>query len=156
MTTIYQAYPAEQLPLPSTDFSSKPVTNTVQTQFTSGRVRRRRLGYGKYHTVKLTWSLSPEEYDFFMGWWEFVLSLGTMPFIIEMATGAIFGEHTCQLIGEPDCSLNSYFWRVSCDAVLLKKPEMAQIDVIYAMDPTAPAMVMTIPGIMQSYYTRSW
>ena len=122
-------YPATELPLPQADYSSKPVTNTVTTAFTSGRVRRRRMGYGKYRTVKLTWQLSPEEYDFFMGWWEYLLKLGTEHFTVEMATGALFGPHVVMLTDDPEEALQGYFWRVSCNAILYSKPELPEYEI---------------------------
>lgn len=122
-------YPTAELPLPQADFTSKPVTNTVTTTFMSGRVRRRRLGVGKYRTAKLMWQLSPEEYDFFMGWWEHVLRLGTEQFTINMATGATLGPHVVLLADDPDESLSGYFWRVSCNAVIYSKPELPEYEV---------------------------
>lgn len=157
MTTPgYEAFPSGLLPLPQADYGAKMQTNTVSTTFTSGRVRRRRMGYGKYQTAKLTWLLSPEEYELFMGWWEHVLSLGTRPFSIEMATGATLGEHLCLFVNDPDSTLSDYFWKVSLDTVVYKKPEMDELGVITAIDPTAPGGIMLIPGVMNTYYTRSW
>lgn len=129
-------YPTTELPLPQADYSSKPITNTVSTSFSSGRVRRRRLGYGKYRTAKLIWQLSPEEYDFFCGWWEFILKMGTEHFTIEMATGALFGAHEVLLVGDPDEVLSGYFWRVSCDAVIFSKPELPEYEIVIRQDGT--------------------
>lgn len=126
---MIQNYPASELPLPQASYSAKPVTNTVTTTFASGRPRRRRMGHGKYYAAKLSWSLSPEEYDFFMGWWEHKLSLGVLPFQVEMATGALLGPHVVQLVDDPDTSLQGYFWTVTCNAVVLSKPELSEQDV---------------------------
>lgn len=130
-------YPTTELPLPQADYSSKPITNTVTTPFTSGRVRRRRLGYGKYRTAKFIWQLSPEEYDFFCGWWEYVLKMGTEHFTIEMATGALFGAHEVMLTGDPDEVLSGYFWRVSCDAIVYTKPEIPEYEIAIRQDGTS-------------------
>lgn len=157
MTTAgYQAFPADSLPLPQADYSAKVQTNTAQTTFTSGRVRRRRMGWGKYHTVKLTWLLSPEEYELFMGWWEHGLSLGVRPFSIDMATGATFGEHLCQFVDDPESTLVDYFWKVSMPTVVYRKPELDEYAVLVATDPGAPAAILGIPTAMNEYYTRSW
>ncbi|USN14412.1 hypothetical protein DONNERLITTCHEN_00110 [Janthinobacterium phage vB_JliS-Donnerlittchen] len=122
-------YPEAELPIPQADYSAKVITNTATTTFASGRPRRRRLGVGKYHAAKLNWQLSPEEYDFFMGWWEHVLKLGTAPFSIVMATGALLGPHSVLLVGDPESTLQDYFWKVSCDAVILGKPELPEYEV---------------------------
>lgn len=157
MTTPgYETFPTSVLPLPQADYGAKVQTNTVSTTFTSGRVRRRRMGYGKYHAAKLTWLLSPEEYEFFMGWWEHALSLGTRPFSIEMATGATLGEHLCQFVNDPESTLSDYFWKVSLDTVIYRKPELDELSVLLAVDPNAPEAIMSIPSIMGTYYTRSW
>lgn len=123
-------YPSTELPLPQADYSSKPVTNTATTTFASGRVRRRRLGSGKYRTAKLMWQLSPEEYDFFMGWWEHVLRLGTEQFAINMATGAVLGPHVVLMVDDPEETLQGYFWKVSCSVVVYSKPELSAEEVL--------------------------
>lgn len=157
MTTVgYQAFPADLLPLPQADYNARPRTNTVTTTFTSGRVRRRRMGYGKYRTVKLSWQLSPEEYELFMGWWEHGLSVGTLPFSIEMATGATFGEHLCLFADDPEETLLDYFWKVTVDTIIYSKPELGEYEVLVQLDPGAPAAIMSIPSVMETYYTRSW
>lgn len=156
MTTGYEAFPESVLPIPQADYSAKVQTNTVSTTFTSGRVRRRRMGYGKYQTVKLVWLLSPEEYDLFMGWWEHALSLGTRPFSIVMATGAEQGEHLCQFVDDPEPNLSGYFWKVSVNTVVLRRPELDELSVLVAVDPGAPAAILSIPSVMERYYTRSW
>lgn len=132
------AYPTTELPLPQADFSSKPVTNTATTTFTSGRVRRRRLGHGKYRTAKMSWLLSPEEYDFFMGWWEHVLRLGTEQFTVDMATGAIFGPHVVLMVDDPEETLQDYFWKVTCDVVVYSKPEMPEYEVAIRSEGLTP------------------
>lgn len=123
-------YPTTELPLPQADYSAKTVTNVATTTFSSGRPRRRRLSVGKYHAAKISWQLSPEEYDFFMGWWEYVLKLGVVPFTVEMATGALLGPHVVQLTDDPESTLQGYFWKVSCEAVLLSKPQLPETDVV--------------------------
>lgn len=122
-------YPTTELPIPQADYSAKTVTNVATTTFSSGRPRRRRLSVGKYHAAKVTWQLSPEEYDFFMGWWEHVLKLGVSPFAVDMATGALLGPHVVQLVDDPESTLQGYFWKVSCSAVLLSKPELPNYEV---------------------------
>lgn len=123
-------YPTTELPLPQADYSAKTVTNVATTTFSSGRPRRRRLSVGKYHAAKISWQLSPEEYDFFMGWWEHVLNLGVLPFTVEMATGSLLGPHVVQLTDDPESTLQGYFWKVSCEAVVLSKPELSEADVV--------------------------
>lgn len=157
MTTRHEAFPASVLPLPQADYGAKMQTNTVSTTFTSGRVRRRRMGLGKYQAAKLTWLLSPEEYELFMGWWEHVLSLGTKPFVIEMATGATLGEHECLFVNDPESTLSDYFWKVSLDTVVYRKPELDELTVWMAVDPTAAQSIMVnLPQVMSTYSTRSW
>jgi hypothetical protein len=114
------------------------------------------MGYGKYQTVKLNWTLSPGEYEFFMGWWEHALSLGTRPFSIEMATGETFGEHLCQFVDDPESSAVGYFWKVSLNTVIYRKPEIDEYSVLATIDPLAPQAILTIPSVMDTYYTRSW
>jgi hypothetical protein len=114
------------------------------------------MGWGKYHTAKLTWQLSPEEYELFMGWWEHALSLGVLPFSIELATGATLGEHLCQFVGDPESTLLDYFWRVSLDTVVYAKPELSQYDVLVLLDPGAPGAIDLLPSVMSTYFTRSW
>jgi hypothetical protein len=157
MTTPgYEVFPEGTIPIPQADYSAKVQTNTATTTFTSGRVRRRRLGWGKYQTAKLTWLFSPEEYEFFMGWWEYALSLGTRPFSIMMATGATLGEHLCQFVSDPDSVLSDYFWKVSIDTIIYTKPQMDEYTVLVTMDPTAPEAILSLPDVMAAYYTRSW
>lgn len=143
-------YPASELPLPQADYSSKIATNTVTTQFTSGRVRRRRMGHGKYRTAKLAWLLSPEEYDFFVGWWEHVLKLGTRQFTVDMATGAIMGPHVVLLYSDPEESLQDYFWRVSCDAVIYSKPELSETDVVLRSEGLSEAELVQLEDILNT------
>lgn len=157
MTTAgYQPFPAADLPLPLADFSSKVQTNTATTTFASGRPRRRRLGVGKYRAAKLTWSLSPEEYDLFMAWWEHALQLGTAPFSITMATGEREGEHLCLFVSDPEETLQGYFWRVSMDTVIYSRPELDELALLERLEPGASDLILTIPDVMSDYYTRSW
>lgn len=157
MTTPgYEVFPEGVIPIPQADYSAKMQTNTATTTFTSGRVRRRRLGYGKYQTAKLTWLLSPEEYDLFMGWWEYTLSLGTRPFSVTMATGGILGEHLCQFVGDPDSTLADYFWKVSLDTIIYTKPELDELSVLAVVDPSAVQGIPTLPAVMNAYYIRNW
>lgn len=118
----YVQYPSK-LPLPQPQYAPKLITNSATTQMSSGRVRRRRLGNGKYYSVKFNWLLSPAERDYFFYWWENSLKFGAMPFEVTMATGYVEGVHKIQLSGDPDESLDNCNYRVSCDAVIIEKPE---------------------------------
>lgn len=115
-------YP-EKLPLPMAQYAPTVVTNTITTQMSSGRIRRRRLGHGKYYQLRLSWLFSPAEKDYFSAWWENSLNMGTTPFEVTMSTGYLTGPHKILLASDPDENLDNCNYTVSCDAVILEKPE---------------------------------
>lgn len=118
------AFPIAILPIPQADYSAKTLADTADTVFTSGRPRRRRMTVKKYYRVRLVWLLTPEEYDYFIFWWENQLLLGTEKFSIDMATGGLYGVHEVLLLGDLDIAHVSTNWRVSSEAVLFSKPEL--------------------------------
>lgn len=66
----------ERLPDP-TEASFAPVETTEVTKMASGRRRVRRFIPQPISLGQLTYTFTPEEYEFFNGWWKYTLSNGT-------------------------------------------------------------------------------
>ena len=58
----YAKYP-EDLPLPSSNFNGTYKTPTVTTGFTSGKIRRRKIGRTSIKSATLEWLFTPDEFD---------------------------------------------------------------------------------------------
>lgn len=112
--TEYAKYP-EGLPLPSSNFSGTYDTPTIITGFTSGKIRRRKIGRTSVKSVTLEWLLTPDEFDIWESFYKFELEDGCIPFSINMVSGGTSqtGEHVVQCVDDYSFSHEECNWRIS-------------------------------------------
>ena len=110
----YAKYP-EGLPLPSSNFSGTYDTPTVTTGFTSGKIRRRKIGRTSVKSATLEWLFAPDEFDLWESFYKFELEEGCVPFSIDMVSGGTSqtGEHVVQCVDDYSFSHEECNWRVS-------------------------------------------
>ena len=110
----YAKYP-EGLPLPSSNFSGTYDTPTVTTGFTSGKIRRRKIGRTSVKSATLEWLFTPDEFDLWESFYRFELEEGCVPFSIDMVSGGTSqtGEHVVQCVDDYSFSHEECNWRVS-------------------------------------------
>ena len=150
----YSPYPVA-LPLPQVNFTGTLSTPTETTSFTSGRVRRRKIGRTEVKKVTLEWLLYPDEYDIFEVFHRLELEMGTRPFTMDMVSGGTLqsGEHVIQFVGEPSFTYEECNWRVSVECILFQYPmaqdtDLLQSYMIYSVDEAA--------YILNMYYDRNY
>lgn len=110
----YVKYP-EGLPLPSSSFSGTYKTPTVTTEFTSGKVRRRKIGRTSVKSATLEWLFTPDEFDLWESFYRIEIDDGCAPFSINMSSGGTLqaGEHVVQCVDDYSFSHEECNWRVS-------------------------------------------
>lgn len=110
----YAKYP-EGLPLPSSNFSGTYDTPTITTGFTSGKIRRRKIGRTSVKSATLEWLLTPDEFDLWESFYKFELEEGCVPFSINMVSGGTSqtGEHVVQCVDDYSFSHEECNWRIS-------------------------------------------
>ncbi|QXO06754.1 hypothetical protein PHAGE_JEFFCO_19 [Acinetobacter phage JeffCo] len=120
---IEPIYPVD-LPLPQSNFNGSTNTPTQTTQFTSGRIRRRKIGRTATKKATLEWLFTPEEYDLWEVFFREELNMGCNKFKINMSTGgdSQTGEHVVQCIGDPSFSHSECNWIVSVECVIHPYP----------------------------------
>lgn len=103
-------------------FSGK-VDTTLRT-FTSASGRSRRTGgtINAVYPVTFEWAFLPEEYATFYTWWKVTQNSGSLPFTIDMRTGASILTHTCQFTELPAIRRSTGLWRVTVDAKIVARP----------------------------------
>lgn len=152
----YVNYPMV-LPSPSANFSGSHSSPTQTTPFTSGKIRKRKIGRTATKKATMEWLFDPDEYDIFAKWWEEDLNSGCSPFQIDMVGGGNGqrGRHVVQLVGDPSFSHEECNWRVSVECVIYPYPKLsneALLQVVFA-DPTWFSIELT--KTVESYYERN-
>ncbi|QOI69764.1 hypothetical protein IBZ20DMU1_19 [Acinetobacter phage DMU1] len=124
MAENYVSYP-DFLPAPSENFSGTLSTPTQTTQFTSGKIRRRKIGRTSVKRVSLEWFFTPDEYDMFEVFYNNTLNAGCDKFEIQMCSGGDLqtGPHVVQFVGDPSFNHEECNWRVTADCIIYPYPK---------------------------------
>lgn len=123
----YAKYP-EGLPLPSSNFSGTYKTPTVTTGFTSGKIRRRKIGRTSVKSATLEWLFTPDEFDLWELFYRFELEEGCVPFSIDMVSGGTSqtGEHMVQCVDDYSFGHEECNWRVSVPCRIYPYPSKGE------------------------------
>jgi len=76
-------FPA-RLPRPSLSFSGKKTSGVTSTRFASGLFRQRNNFNDKRREASITLELEEFDFSYFQGWWNDVLSNGSLSFNIDL------------------------------------------------------------------------
>lgn len=150
----YAIYP-EDLPLPSSNFSGAYKTPTVTTGFTSGKIRRRKIGRTSVKSVTLEWLLTPDEFDLWESFYRIELEEGCVPFSIDMVSGGTSqtGEHVVQCVEDYQFTHEECNWRVSVGCIVFPYPKG---DGLELLEKYLGAPVQSFLDIMNQYYEEEY
>lgn len=158
MQTIeYQTYPMV-LPNPSSNFSGSHKSPVQTTSFTSGKIRRRRIGRTVVKQSTIEWLFTPDEYDIFVRWWEEDLQVGTVPFQMDMVSGGDGqkGLHVVQFTDDPDFSHEECNWRVSVGCIIYPYPKVDDGSMLKTIFGDPEEFSSLLGSSVDGYYTRNW
>ena len=147
-------YP-EGLPLPSSNFSGTYDTPTVTTGFTSGKIRRRKIGRTSVKSATLEWLLTPDEFDLWESFYRVVLEEGCAPFSINMVSGGTSqtGEHVVQCVDDYSFSHEECNWRISVPCRIHPYPSR---DEDTSLESYLGAEVSDFIKVVNGYYNRNY
>lgn len=150
----YIKYP-NSLPNPQSDFSGTLQTPTQTTSFTSGKIRRRKIGRTAVKKSTLNWLLTPDEFDLFEIFYVDGIGAGISPFVINMCTGGSSqtGDHVVQLVADPSFSHEECNWRVSVECIIYPYPRK---DVSDLLELYLGAPVSDFTAIINHYYEQDY
>ena len=150
----YAKYP-EDLPLPSSNFSGTYDTPTITTGFTSGKIRRRKIGRTSVKSATLEWLLTPDEFDLWESFYRFELEEGCAPFSINMVSGGTSqtGEHVVQCVDDYSFSHEECNWRVSVPCRIYPYPSR---DEGLILESHLGTSVQSLMDIMNRYYDKRY
>lgn len=145
----------ESLPVPSANYSGSYRTPTVTTQFTSGKVRRRKTGRTSVKQVTLEWLFTPDEFDLWESFFRDEINDGCDMFDINMSTGGISqtGMHVVQCIGDYQFTHEECNWRVSVECVIYPYPT---IDYAAILEDYLGSSIGSFTSTFTKYYDRNW
>ena len=149
----YAEYPSS-LPLPQSNFSGSYSTPTSQTQFTSGVIRKRKIGRTSVKRATLEWLFTPEEYDIWEMFFRDYLSDGCDKFTINMCSGGDLqsGPHVVQCVGDGyNFTYEECNWRVSIECILYPFPRG---DEAVLIEEILGGKVSEFTEILNMYYER--
>lgn len=143
------------LPVPSANFNGEYKTPTVTTQFTSGKIRRRRIGGTSIKSATLEWLFSPEEFDIWEVFFRDGLKDGCNKFLIEMCTGGSSqtGSHVVQCVDDYQFSHEECNWRVSVGCIIFPYPKGGDEELLEGF---IGGPVSSLVDILNKYYDRNF
>lgn len=150
----YVLYPST-LPLPQSNFTGTMGVPTQNTEFSSGKVRRRRIGRSVVKKATMEWLFTPDEYDVFSAWWEQDISMGCSPFRMNMITGGNGqnGEHVVQFTDDMSFNHEECNWRVSIPCILFPFPKLDENGLV---DGLMGSPIKSFVNVMNKYYVRNY
>lgn len=147
---IYSQWP-DALPIPSANYGGSYKTPTVTTQFTSGKIRRRKIGRTSVKAVTLEWLFTPDEYDLWEIFYRDEINDGCNQFTLNMTTGGILqtGEHVVQCVGDYSFTHEECNFRVTVECVIFPYPAG---DGLLLLEGYLGAPVQSFLDVMNKYY----
>lgn len=129
------AYP-EGLPYPLRDagYEFNQVSPSVSTELQSGRTIDRVRFKNTPDIATLTWEFDDPEAQLFMGWHEYVLNSGTLPWDCPLKTPLGFETYEGKFLGmyQGPTLVGISRWRIQAKVSLFKRPLIGKDWVLYA------------------------
>lgn len=108
------AWPANKLPLPTTDLGGDNEESTVRTKMDSGRFRQRGRFTAGLRNFKATWELDDDQWALFQGIVKWKLTRGADWFTIDLPFGNGFKNYRVRFTGKVQFDYQDVMhWKIS-------------------------------------------